>query len=80
MLKPPWVSWQSKKFVLVLCRFVRIHILLLQPAGFSLRAFKRGSQGLRLWSKGALDYDSVVSCFKEAKTTCTAKVLIILDF
>ena len=51
---------------------------MLQPAGFSLRAFKRGSQGFCLWSKGVLDYDSVVCCFKEIKTT--AKILIILDF
>ena len=41
-------------------------------------AFKRGSQGLPLWSKGVLDYDSGVCCFKEVKTT--AKVLIILAF
>ena len=29
-----------------------------------------------MWSKGVLDYDSQVSCFKEVKTT--AKILIIL--
>ena len=46
-------------------------------AGFSLRAFK-GSQGLPMWSKGVLDYDSGVCPFKEVKTT--AKILIILAF
>ena len=46
-------------------------------AGFSLRAFKRESQGLPMWSKGVLDYESGV-CFKEVKAT--AKILIILAF
>ena len=41
-------------------------------------AFKQGSQGLPVWSKGVLDYDSGVCCFKEVKTT--AKILIIIDF
>ena len=31
-----------------------------------------------MWSKGVLDYDSVVCCFKEVKTT--AEILIILAF
>ena len=45
-------------------------------SGFSLRAFKRGPQGLAMWSKGVLDYDSMFCCFKEVKTT--GKILIIL--
>ena len=47
-------------------------------SGFPLRAFKQGSQGLSMWSKGVLDYDSGVCCFKEVKTT--AKILIVLAF
>ena len=47
-------------------------------AGFSLRAFKRGSQGVPMRSKGVLDYDSRVCCFKEVKTT--AKIMKILAF
>ena len=31
-----------------------------------------------MWSKGVLDYDSRVCCFKEVKTT--AKILLILAF
>ena len=46
--------------------------------GFSLSAFKRGSQELAMWSKGVLDYDSGVCCFKEVKTT--AKTMIIFVF
>ena len=51
---------------------------LIGPSGFSLRALKQGSQGLPMWSKGVLDYDSVICCFKEVKTT--DKILIILAF
>ena len=51
---------------------------MLKAAGISLRAFKRGPQGLPLWSKGVLDYDSGVCCFKEAKIT--AKILVIHAF
>ena len=47
-------------------------------SGFSLRALKRGSQGLPVWSKGVLDNDSGGCCFKEVKTA--AKILIILAF
>ena len=47
-------------------------------AGFSLRAFKLGSQGLPKRSKGVFDYDSGVCCFKEAETTAT--ILINLAF
>ena len=47
-------------------------------SGYSLRPFKSGSQRLPMWSKGVLDYDSEVCCFKEVKTT--AKILIILAF
>ena len=47
-------------------------------SGFPHRAFKQGSQGLSIWSKGVLDYDSGICCFKEVKTT--AKILIILAF
>ena len=47
-------------------------------AGFSLRAFKGGSQGLPMWIKGALDYDTGVCCFKEVKTI--AKIQIIFVF
>ena len=43
---------------------------------YSLRAFKSGSQGLPMWSKGVLDYESGVCCFKVVKTT--AKILIVL--
>ena len=45
---------------------------------FSLRAFKRGFQGLPVLSKRVLGYDSGICCFKEVKTT--AKILIILVF
>ena len=48
------------------------------PAGFSLRAFKQGSQGLPMWSKRVLDNDSGVCCQREVNTT--AKILINLDF
>ena len=55
----------------------RQSLLLLLSAGFSLWAFKQGSQRLPVWSEGVLDYDSGVCCFKEVKTT--AKILIILS-
>ena len=53
-------------------------IVLIGQSGFSLRASKRESQGLPMWSKGVLEYDSEVCCFNEVKTT--AKILIILAF
>ena len=31
--------------------------------------FKEGSQGLPMWSKGVLNYDSGICCFKEVKNT-----------
>ena len=40
--------------------------------------FKEGSQGLPMWSKGVLNYDSGICCFKEVENT--AKTLIILAF
>ena len=36
-------------------------------AGFSLRAFKPGSQGLPVWSKGVLDYDRGFVALKRLK-------------
>ena len=46
--------------------------------GFSLKTFKGGSQGAPVWSKGVLNYDTGICCFKEVKTT--AKILITLAF
>ena len=46
--------------------------------GFSLRAFKRGSQRLPKRRKGVFDYDSGFFCFKEVETAAT--ILLILAF
>ena len=53
-------------------------IVLIGQSGVSLRASKRGSHGLPMWSKGILEYDSGVCCLNGVKTT--AKILIVLAF
>ena len=66
---------QTDKFGLLRLIFCRC---LKAQAGFSIGAFKRGPQGLPMWSKGVLDYDLGVCFFKEVKKT--AKILTILTF